>query len=214
MLAMFTIALPGCMCRNAYLMKKNAPSRSTPRILFHSLPVNCSSGLNDIRPALFTTTSRCPKRWRVPLTVASTCDSMETSHTLVQTSAAPACVVVAAASFKRASCKSTSVNRAPSCPSRFAAARPMPLAAPVTMATLFSYRRMDEFLFGILWRFGSSTAESPCLAAFFLRPFVAMLTGQDDRYLQAHALCRQDRAPGFDQRLVGRPDRPDVTFEI
>src|SRR3954467_956837 len=195
MLAMLTIALPGRICLNACLMKKNAPSRSTPRMRVHSLPVNSSSGLNDIRPALFTTTSRCPKRWMVPLTVASTCDSTETSHKLVQTSTAPACVVVAAASFKRVSCKSTSVRRAPSCPSRFAAARPMPLAAPVTMATLFSYRRNDEFLFGIFWRFGSGTAESLCLNVFLLHPFLAVLTWQGDRYLKAHALGWQYRSP-------------------
>src|SRR6185436_12857297 len=150
----------------------------------------------------------------VPFTVASTCASMETSHTLVQTSPAPACVVIATASCNCAALKSTSVRRAPSCPRRFAAAKPMPLAAPVTMATLFSYRRMDRLLFGIFRRFCSAGSELPCLDALFERPFVAVLTGQDNWYLQAYALCRQYRAPGFNQRLVSSPYRPDVAFEI
>src|SRR5215204_3331293 len=136
MLATFTIAPPGFMVRNACFVKCTAPKRSTLRTFCQSSDVSSSRDLKVISPALLTTTSSLAKRSIAAFTVPATCTSEETSHATPSASGAPASRKLAALLSAASPFRSAMTTRAPSDPRRLAVARPIPLAAPVTIATL------------------------------------------------------------------------------
>src|SRR5215212_3478906 len=136
MLATFTIAPPGFMVRNACLVKCTAPKRSTLRTFCQSSDVSSSRDLKVISPALLTTTSSRAKRSIAAFTVPATCTSDDTSHATPSASGAPASRKLAALLSAASPFRSAMTTRAPSDARRLAVARPIPLAAPVTMATL------------------------------------------------------------------------------
>src|ERR1700761_454046 len=86
-------------------------------------------------PALATITSSRPKVVTAASTIASASSLFETSPTTARTSP-PAAAMLARSVSSRAASTSLTTSRAPSAAKRSAVARPMPLEAPVTTATL------------------------------------------------------------------------------
>src|SRR5215831_8612676 len=101
-------------CSTARVVR-NAPSRWMLKSFFQSANLNSSSGATIWMPALLTSTSTFPNCSTVRATPASTCCSFVTSMTTPMASRAKVMAI----------------------------SLPMPLAAPVTMATL-SLRRMSR----------------------------------------------------------------------
>src|SRR5262245_13728763 len=129
------------MCGSTARVVRNAPSRWIARSFFQSANGNCSSGLTIWTPALLTRMSIFPNCCTVRATPASTCCSLVTSMTTPSALPAPPnSVAVASAAFWL---RSAITTRAPSRTKVLAISLPMPLAAPVTMATL-SLSRMSR----------------------------------------------------------------------
>src|SRR5712691_11669448 len=106
-----------------------------------SANLNSSIGATIWMPALLTSTSTFPNCSTVRATPASTCCSLVTSMaTPSALPAPPSSAAVASAAFWL---RSAITTRAPSRTKVLAISLPMPLAAPVTMATL-SLRRMSR----------------------------------------------------------------------
>jgi hypothetical protein len=116
----------------------------------HLLPLGereLSSGLTIWMPALLTRISSRPNRSIVEAIPASTAASSLTS---MATPAAvpPARLISAAVVSADGNCRSAITTFAPSVAKRLAISLPMPLAAPVMMATLPSSCVMERILFG------------------------------------------------------------------
>src|ERR1700674_2659730 len=128
------------MCLRQALVVRNAPSRWMASIFFQSAKANCSTGLTIWMPALLTRTSTPPKVSTVLCTAISTCSSSVTS-TATPIASAPALLSSAAVDLAASRFRSAIAILAPSRANTSAISLPMPLAAPVTKATL-SLRRM------------------------------------------------------------------------
>src|SRR5712692_1531963 len=126
--------------RSAARVVRNAPSRWMLSSFFQSANGNSSIGATIWIPALLTSTSILLNCSIVRATPASTCCSLVTSMTTPSAlPAPPSSAAVASAAFWL---RSAITTRAPSRTKVLAISLPMPLAAPVTMATL-SLRRMS-----------------------------------------------------------------------
>ena len=113
---------------------RNGPVRFTASTRCHSSSVTSSSGLNTAMPALLTSASMRPKRSCACRTAFCTESASETSaSTASASSARSSAFTVARTSSPRTS---SSATCQPSSRKRFAAASPMPRAAPVIRATL------------------------------------------------------------------------------
>src|SRR3954470_10392968 len=111
------------------------PQRLTPRTHCHDeIGPNHASAV-DATPALLHTTCAPPKRSRLAAASACTDASSVTSvfTVSVSTPLVSTCFAAAASPSSSTSARTTFI---PLCPKRCASANPMPLAAPVTTATL------------------------------------------------------------------------------
>src|SRR5271165_7151700 len=127
---------PFCMCGIACLVQKKTPFTLMPRTLSHSSSVISWVGLfTPAIPALFTSTSSLPNRvWTAANTVFTSFSSV-TSR--CRKSALPPLLRISSTSFfPFTSEMSVTTAMAPSFASKRHAARPIPWAPPVTMATL------------------------------------------------------------------------------
>ncbi len=110
------------------------PQRLTPSTHSQSASETDSKAPPEPTPALLHTTWTAPKASRAERRISSTCSAFETSATTVTTSTEDGRPAAAAARAPPSTSASTSFM--PSVAKRFARARPMPLAPPVTTATL------------------------------------------------------------------------------
>src|SRR5271157_5885193 len=127
---------PFCMCGIACLVQKKTPFTLMPRTLSHSSSVISWVGLfTPAIPALFTSTSSLPKPVCTSANTVFTSFSSVTSR--CRKSALPPLLRISSTSFfPFASEMSVTTAMAPSFASKRQAARPIPWAPPVTMATL------------------------------------------------------------------------------
>src|SRR4029079_654976 len=114
-----------------------------------------------------------------------------------------------------ASSRSTRTTRARAAARRRQVARPMPLAAPVTIATrsanpVTTASAPSRPVVRLLRLRRGALLLLPRLAPHPLRDPLVVLARQDDRHLQADALRGQHLAPFADQRAVRLADRPDL----
>ena len=124
----------------AYLVHRNTPRMLVSRVRFQTNSETSASGGVRMRiPALFTNTSSFPKRSSVWSTMLLTCSALETSVSTNRASP-PASPTMATVFRPSGTLRSATVTLAPSPAKRSAAARPMPVAPPVIMATLSSRR--------------------------------------------------------------------------
>src|SRR5947208_4192312 len=157
-----TIAPPPCLSIRviSYFMHRNTPRRSMLMIRSHATPSTSAVGTNFFgsTPALLKATSSRPKASTVLSRAALTSSPRVTSH--VTASARPPCSsIMRAVSWLPCSDTSATTTLAPSRANASAAARPMPLAAPVTNATFpvksalpcVSIRLLLRGLFRNLW---------------------------------------------------------------
>src|SRR5438309_3541364 len=99
-------------------------------------------------PALFTRMSIGPRLVRISPTTRSTSAGFDTSR--IQPCAAPPAAVISSTTVcTRSAPRSTTATLAPSSAKRCAVARPMPLAAPVTIATRPAIDRFPTVNLGI-----------------------------------------------------------------
>src|SRR3954454_23441074 len=143
---LFTIAPLPCLriCSSSYFMQFQTPFRFTAVMRSNSPPLaSAVSTAGDITPALLKAASRRPKVDTVCSIIAFTSASFVTSQ---RTPIAlwPASTICLAAARDSASLTSASTTAAPSAANACAVVKPMPDAAPVTSATLFSN---DRFIF-------------------------------------------------------------------
>src|SRR5689334_1529210 len=124
-----------CMCGSTARVVRKAPSRWMASIFFQSANGNSSSGCTIWMPALLTSTSTPSQARTTAATAAATCSSFVTS--IATASAVPPLRLISSAA-PCAACwfRSAIATLAPSAAKRSAISLPMPLAAPVTMATL------------------------------------------------------------------------------
>src|SRR5215217_7684349 len=128
------------MCSISCFMATNAPRRFTATRRSHSSSVISWAGLTGCSmPALLKAMSRPPKRSTVAASAASICSLLVTSHATA-TAWPPACSIRRAVSSTPSAAMSATTTPAPSRANARAAARPMPLVAPVTKATFPSKR--------------------------------------------------------------------------
>src|SRR5881296_4159885 len=127
---------------SAYLVHRNVPVSMTPTSRFHLSTGNSCTGEMNCRPALFTRMSRPPNSRAVAATMVSTSPGRLTS---ARSGIAwpPAPSISWARVRAPVSCRSHTPTAAPCDASIPAMARPMPLAAPVTIAVL-PRRSTDE----------------------------------------------------------------------
>src|SRR6266404_1352398 len=157
-----TIAPPPCLSIRgiSYLMHRKTPRRSMLMIRSHSSSSTSAVGTNFFgsTPALLKATSSRPKASTVLCRAALTSSPRVTSH--LTASARPPCSsIMRAVSWLPCSDTSATTTLAPSRANASAAARPMPLAAPVTNATFpvksalpcVSIRLLLRGLFRNLW---------------------------------------------------------------
>src|SRR6516165_4642997 len=116
-------------------------------IFFHSAKGSSSIGLTIWMPALLTRISSRPNRSIVVAIPASTAASSLTSMA-TPVAVPPARLISAAAASADGDCRSAITTFAPSVEKRHAISLPMPLAAPVMMATLPSSCAMERILCG------------------------------------------------------------------
>src|SRR2546427_167587 len=125
---------------SAYLVHRNVPVSMTPTSRFHLSTENSCTGEMNCRPALFTRMSRPPNSRAVAATMASTSPGRLTSARS-GIACPPAPSISWAIVRAPVSCRSHTPTAAPCDASIPAMARPMPLAAPVTIAVLPRYGR-------------------------------------------------------------------------
>src|ERR1700694_648154 len=118
------------ICRRQARVVRKAPSRWMASIRLQSSNRRSTSGEMICTPALETRTSTPPNWATTFATPPSTCFSSVTSMV------PPGAAGPSARAVSSAPRMSAMATRAPSCKYRSAMARPIPLAAPVTMATL------------------------------------------------------------------------------
>src|SRR3954470_4115898 len=124
------------ICAISCFMHTKVPRRLMSRMRSHSSSsISCSGCALFSTPALLKAMSSRPNRSTTCATAASTCSGIETSHAITSTSP-PACFRAASVSLRATAVRSRMATRAPSAAKASAVARPMPLAAPVTRATL------------------------------------------------------------------------------
>ena len=136
---MLMIEPPARIAPMACLVPRKTPSTLTDMLLRQLSSVTSGSGSMMPTPALFTSTSRPPKRSTMAGIAASQSASWVTSRATNIVSAPPAESSAASASPPSRSI-SASATGAPSAASARAQALPMPFAAPVTSATRPSSR--------------------------------------------------------------------------
>src|SRR5215470_9031654 len=107
-----------------------------------SIRQSCTGLVGPPSPALFTRVSILPNSFTPVATRRRTSSSWAASHTTAR-ARPPAAVTLAAVSFTRSAERAAHTTAAPSRPKRRLSARPMPLEAPVMMATLPSSRPMS-----------------------------------------------------------------------
>src|SRR6516162_10930797 len=135
------------MCFRQALVVRKAPSRWIASIFFQSPKGNSSIGLTIWMPALLTRISSRPNRSIVVAMPTSTAASSLTSMA-TPVAVPPARLSSAAAASADGDCRSAITTFAPSVAKRHAISLPMPLAAPVMMATLPSSCAMERILCG------------------------------------------------------------------
>src|SRR3954466_13604855 len=134
----FTIAPPPCASITgiSYFMHRKTPRRSTPTIRSHSSSSTSAVGtsLFGSTPALLNAKSRPPN---APVACFSACCTSSARVTLQRTASdlPPASSINRAVSRLPSSPTSATTTLAPARANASAAARPIPLAAPVTSAT-------------------------------------------------------------------------------
>src|SRR5580700_2313244 len=116
-------------------MPWTTPKRFTPRIHSQSRSGTCHIGPPMPMPALLHTTCTLPNASNVRRANSSTCAALETSVRTAMASALPL-AIASRTSPSGLSSTSASTTFMPSRAKRSANARPIPLAAPVTTATL------------------------------------------------------------------------------
>ena len=124
------------MIRAARELHKNAPVRLTAMTRSHQASsASRKWRIVSVSPALLTSTSTVPKRRTAVSITPSTWAGTETSAAAAAADP-PRAVIAAATASAPAGATSLTTTCAPSSPKRTAIARPMPRAAPVTIATL------------------------------------------------------------------------------
>src|SRR5215210_2951345 len=147
---------------------------------------------------------------------AMTCASALTSHSKPSASTPSSRRTRSAAASMRSLFWLAMTIFAPSAPRRRAAERPMPLDPPVTMATRFLKRMGSDLL--LLFR---ELLHLAAAAMILARPVAAtagetllILAWQDHGDVQAHALHRQNFAPGMNKLFVSLADPTDVAVQV
>src|SRR5438067_12169121 len=134
----FTIAPPPCLRISgiSYFMHRKTPRRLVSRIRFHSSSSYSAVGAGFLgsMPALLKAKSSRPKASTVLARPTFTSSARVTSHRTA-TARPPCSSIRRAVSWLPCSDTSAATTLAPSRANASAAARPMPLAAPVTNAT-------------------------------------------------------------------------------
>src|SRR6516165_6640633 len=131
------------MCLKQAFVVKKAPSRWMASIFFHSANGSSSIGLTIWMPALLTRISTRPNRSIVVAMPAATAASSLTSMA-TPTAVPPARLISVAVASADGNRRSAIATFAPSVAKRLAISLPMPLAAPVMMATLPSSCPMER----------------------------------------------------------------------
>ena len=130
---------PGLIAAMACLVPRKTPSQFTDMLLRQLSSVTSGKGSMMPTPALFTSTSRPPKRSTIAGIAASQSASLVTSRAMNIASAPSAASAAASASPPSRSISASAIG-APSAASARQHALPIPFAAPVTSATRPSSR--------------------------------------------------------------------------
>src|SRR6516162_8493638 len=200
---------PLYMClRQAFVVRK-APSKWIASIFFQSLNGNSSIGYTIWMPALLTRISSRPNRSTVVAIPASTAASSLTSIA-TPTAVPPARLIWVAVASADCNCRSAIATFAPSVPKRLAISLPMPLAAPVMIATLPSSCPMKRIPVGRSERMSQARgprASDEVVVDDFAKP---------QREIGDHVCGRddfpdwkiRDRRQGVGMKLEGRRSSP------
>src|SRR5215471_12206135 len=130
--------------RQAFVVR-NAPSRCTANSRFQSENGKSTIGLTIWMPALLTSTSIRPYFAIVSEMPFSTAASSATFMAIAKASD-PFCLISRAVASAASKLRSAMTGTPPSAAKRTAISLPMPLAAPVTIATFLSKRDIYGFL--------------------------------------------------------------------
>ena len=137
-----------CMCGTTSRTKWAYALRFTASVAFHASANESSSANTDdarLMPALFTKMSMLPNRSSVAATRARRAPSSVTSVGTPRTRALPCTATISVTTrATRSSPRSATMTLAPSSAKRCAVARPIPLAAPVTITVLPATERSSD----------------------------------------------------------------------
>src|SRR6201997_2916913 len=133
------------MCLRQALVVRKAPSRWIARRRFQSANGKSTTGLTIWIPALLTSTSIRPYFAIVSATPFSTAASSATFMATAKASE-PFALISRAVASAASKLRSAMTGEPPSAAKRSAISLPMPLAAPVMIATLSEKRDISQFL--------------------------------------------------------------------
>src|SRR5581483_7235712 len=201
-------------------MRRACAVRLTARVSSHAFShASWSIGAGAERPALLTRMSIGPRSARMRATSGGIAAPSARSTAYARASPPAASTSFATASTP-AALRSTSARRAPASAKTYAVARPMPLAAPVMMATRPSMERLSLLSFVIRYPSSNSARGTPDCNALcreraseVRRQRVHELLGREPRLLgtdqQCQILCHRARLDRLDADALERPGELD-----
>src|SRR5690242_16602923 len=155
-----------------------------------------------VPPTLLTSTSMRPKR-SVASAISLRAPSNAPRSTMADAASTPCCLSSPTVCSAAGSTRSATTIFPPSCPRRFAAARPMPCPAPVTMQTL-SFSLLAPAALGSS---SSDISNLPESGIAFLRDSLDRGSGGERGNLPGHRGGKQ-------RRVLGEGDEAEATVRL